>query len=234
MHEAEAAYLRHLATVAETWESPGVLAVRTGVASNTENGVLSTTASIAPETIAFLIEWFAGTPASWLALDPAIGPALVAAGCTAGSDAWSMEHSVEVDASPTDDLVRAVSSEADLAAWLGVLVECGWYEDTAPVRRLYTSLGFDEDSAVRLYVADDGAAAAFYDPPTVLLTTVAVLPRSRRRGIGRALALARLDDARRRGCTKALLAPSPDGAKLYESLGFEYRRQPSGHWFHLP
>ena len=78
-------------------------------------------------------------------------------------------------------------------------------------------------------------ASAFYaGGGTVMLTALAVLPDSRRQGIGRALALARLQEARKRQCELAVLAPSPDGAKLYETLGFETHPQPPDRWFYLP
>ena len=48
------------------------------------------------------------------------------------------------------------------------------------------------------------------------------------------LTLARLRDARARGCTSAILAPSPDGRKLYASLGFRTQPQPPGYWYYLP
>ena len=34
--------------------------------------------------------------------------------------------------------------------------------------------------------------------------------------------------------TLAVLDPSPDGAKLYESLGFDVHRQLTDRWFYLP
>jgi GNAT superfamily N-acetyltransferase len=77
-------------------------------------------------------------------------------------------------------------------------------------------------------------ASAFFGEKLALLTAVAVLEPERRRGVGRSLALARLREARERGCTRAVLDPSPDGAKLYATLGFETHRQPPDRWFYLP
>lgn len=68
----------------------------------------------------------------------------------------------------------------------------------------------------------------------MLLSAVGVLDDEQRRGIGRALAATRLREARKRGCAIAVLAPSPDGAKLYTSIGFETHRQPHNRWFYLP
>jgi Acetyltransferase (GNAT) family len=64
-------------------------------------------------------------------------------------------------------------------------------------------------------------AGSFHARTTVLLTANGVVAASRRLGIGSALARARLRDARTEGCEFAVLAPSPDGAKLYKALGFQ-------------
>lgn len=228
VHEVAAAYLRHLASVAESREVDGALAVRTGIASNTENGVVSTAAHLDPELIADLIEWLADVPASWIALDPALGPALVAAGCRPETEAWSMHGEVGNPLSPSHE-VRPVRTPAELDEWLAILRDCGWWDEVDPARRLFAALGYDG-----LYLAEDGAASAFFMPPVVYLNSVAVRPSAQRRGIGRSLALARLREARGRGCTSAILAPSPDGGKLYRSLGFEPQPEPPGYWFYLP
>jgi hypothetical protein len=66
------------------------------------------------------------------------------------------------------------------------------------------------------------------------MTDSAVLPEARRRRIGRALALTRLQFGGENQCTRAILAPSPDGAELWRSLGFVESRQPRNRWFYLP
>ena len=119
--------------------------------------------------------------------------------------------------------MRVVRRRAERTAW----------------RSLQVGLALDRSAPSRLYVAvrdgrPVGLASAFFGEEIALLTTVAVLERERRRGVGRSLALARLREARERGCTRAVLDPSPDGAKLYETLGFETHRQPPDRWFYLP
>jgi GNAT superfamily N-acetyltransferase len=226
--ELQAAYLRCLASVTECREVEGAVAVRTGIASNTENGVVSTAARLDPAVVNDLLGWLEGVPATWIALDPALGPSLTAAGCAPESGAWYMESLIgEIEQLSHD--VRAVSSAKELNEWLTVVRDCGWYDDIEPARRLYTALSYEG-----LYLSDDGAGSAFFSPPVVLLNTVAVRPHVRRRGIGRSLTRARLLDAKRRGCTTAILAPSPEGGKLYASLGFRTRPQPAGRWFYLP
>ena len=106
---------------------------------------------------------------------------------------------------------------------------CGWCETEearAALKALYTGLGLAREAPLRHYVASrDGAvagmASAFSTGDAVVLAAVAVLPAARRRGVGRALALARLREAREHGCELALLSPTPDGSELYETLAFE-------------
>jgi ribosomal-protein-alanine N-acetyltransferase len=56
------------------------------------------------------------------------------------------------------------------------------------------------------------------------IQTIAVAPEARRRGLGRALMVALLDEARRRAATEVFLevrADNPNAEALYVSLGFE-------------
>ena len=56
------------------------------------------------------------------------------------------------------------------------------------------------------------------------IQTIAVAPAARRRGLGRALMVALLDEARARRTTEVFLevrADNPDAQALYTSLGFE-------------
>jgi GNAT superfamily N-acetyltransferase len=228
MHEAEAAYLRYLGDRFETLELDGVYAVKSGLSSNTENGAVSA-GPVGAETAGAVLDWLGGVPASWIAFDPSAGEVLVAAGCTPEADAWQME--APLDALDLSATPHEVESGTVLERWLDVHTQCDWFDDVDAARRVYGALQGDR---FRLYVCDGGAASAFFMETTVLLTSVAVVPDARRRGIGRALAVARLREARERGCTTALLAPSPDGAKLYASLGFALGRQPAGHWFYCP
>ena len=130
----------------------------------------------------------------------------------------------------------------DAVADRDVAGACGWFEShdgRRALRDLYAGLGLDVAAPLRHYLAlrgreAVGMASAFFTPEAVMLASVAVLPEVRTQGIGRALALARLQEARLRGCELALLAPSPDGAALYATLGFESRPQPPDRWFYAP
>jgi GNAT superfamily N-acetyltransferase len=231
-------------------ERDGVYAVRTGIASNAENGVVGGGAPASAETVRDLIAWFdeRRLPASWLVPEgdgrAATAGTLEAAGCKSERSGWEMRAALEelTLELPGDADVRSVRGESDLEAWLDVAGACGWFEsedERGAWKEVELGLAIDGSGPTRLYVAfrDDqpvGMASAFFGEEVVLLTAVAVLERERRRGVGRALAAARLHEARDRGCTLAVLDPSPEGAKLYESLGFETHRQPPDRWFYLP
>jgi ribosomal-protein-alanine acetyltransferase len=78
----------------------------------------------------------------------------------------------------------------------------------------------EEDGAVDGYaglLAPAGAGQAD-------IQTIAVAPHARRRGLGRALMVALLDEARQRGAHEVFLevrADNPNAQALYLSLGFE-------------
>ena len=61
-----------------------------------------------------------------------------------------------------------------------------------------------------------------------------MVDRERRQGIGRALAGERIRAAHERGATTVVSALSPDGWKLYQSLGFRSVGVTPDRWFYLP
>ena len=254
--EAHVAYLRHLGSApgAEVRESGDLFAVRTRVRSNSENAVVSGAgARVARATAEELAGWFEewGVPASWLCAEgdrrAATVETLAAAGYAAERSAWEMQARIDalaLDAGGTSAATRIepVASAGALDGWLEVAGACGWFEtgeSRGAMRDLFAGLGLGGSAPLRHYVALRGASAvgmasAFFTREAVLLASVAVLPALRRQGIGRELALARLREARDRGCALALLAPSPDGAALYAALGFESRPRPPDRWFYAP
>jgi GNAT superfamily N-acetyltransferase len=225
-------------------ERDGIYAVRTGVASNTENGVVSA-GVVDAATVRDVIAWFdeLRLPASWLVAEgearAATAATLGAEGCRAERSGWEMRAALDtLDLEHDAADVHPVDSERRLEAWLDVAGACGWFENEDE-RRAWRELQRGLTEPTRLYLAlrggrPAGMASAFSSEEVVLLTAVAVLEDERRRGVGRALAVARLREARARGCTLAVLDPSPDGAKLYESLGFDVHRQLADRWFYLP
>jgi GNAT superfamily N-acetyltransferase len=63
---------------------------------------------------------------------------------------------------------------------------------------------------------------------------MAVVEEERRRGIGTALALMRLQEARRLGCDLAVFGTTPESASLYEQFGFTTQPVEGRRWFYLP
>lgn len=250
----QAEYLRHLGTApaSEVYERDRLFAVRTGVASNSENAVLSADrldSSLVSNAIGWLAQW--AVPASWICAEGngrcETARVLEAAGCRPDDESWEMSVPLDrLDLSGAPGAVGAtvapVSSERELDEWLHVAGACGWFENAAErraLRELHDGLSLDPSSRTRLYVARRrgsavGMASAFYGEEIVLLTAVCVLEDQRRAGVGRLLALTRLREAVERGCTLGVLAPSPDGAELYRTLGFEMHNQPPRRWFYLP
>jgi GNAT superfamily N-acetyltransferase len=247
--QAQADYLALLATLplVEVRREPGLLAVHTGVDSSTENGVVGNRASaaIAEE----LVAWFAEreAPASWLAPapEPGLDEVLLRTGCR--PEQTGIDMGVRLDALPEVAVpagieVEPVTDEGGLDEWLELAAACGIVTEPSarePRRELMLALGLDPGAPVVSYLARRagravGIAQAFYPGESVALLHVAVAEGERRRGIGRALVLARVQEARRRGCVQAVLGPSADGAKLYEALGFETAPSPGDRCYYLP
>lgn len=85
--------------------------------------------------------------------------------------------------------------------------------------------GLGHDLPLRSYLATQdgslaGCAQLFLDGSVAGVYDVAVLPAFRGRGVGRALTLAALADARQLDARIAVLHASPMGAGLYQRLGF--------------
>jgi len=241
--EMQAEYFAHLreAPSADVREGDGYVAVRTGAASNTENGVVCSGADVPVDE---LVDRLRGAPASWLCTedvhdDALLVSALVAAGCRPETASWEMWASLDAIELPARDVaVRVAEDEAGVAAWLDLAASNGWFDDPSergPFERLYRELALRDDARVVLYRAgEDAFASAFYGDGTVLLTQLVVVERARRRGIGTELARVRLEEARRRGCARAVLSPSREGLAFYQRLGFALARTPPGRWFYLP
>jgi GNAT superfamily N-acetyltransferase len=237
---AQVAYYRLLAASphAATWTVGTGFAVATGLWSNTENGVAASDANA--DEVAAAIDRFRelDAPATWLGADDPLAELLVAAGCRADEDGIDMGARIdELDLSEqaVGVEIRVAGDERQLAQALGLMARHGLLDERGRDRaqRLYASAGarlvhllaLDGDSLV-------GTASAFYDDDVVLLQHVLVDPAARRRGIGLALALARLREGRDRGCTTAILAPTPQSRGLYEPLGFTVT--PMERVFYLP
>jgi GNAT superfamily N-acetyltransferase len=236
--EAHAERFRYLAGSgrADFRRGPGVLAVATGAWSNTDNGIVLEREDVDEALIADLVRWF-GAPASLICSGfdapdelrgrlARAGLSEEATGVTSGANLRELELSPP---SPPEGVAIAEATSADdLDDWLEVALATGIYEHRdrrpLPLRHWVARRG---DRPV-------GLATAFFLSGTVLLEHVAVIEEERRRGIGTALALERLHEARRFGCERAVFGTTPESATLYERFGFTTQPDEGRRWFYLP
>jgi ribosomal protein S18 acetylase RimI-like enzyme len=229
---AQAEWLRRLAASprAQVRGLGDGFAVRTGVHSNTDNGVVCDEADDA--AIDEVIAWI-GAPAQWLVgAGSALGSRLVAAGCRPERSGVVMGAAVAdlpAAARPPDG-VEIV--DADLARWLTVAAATGLVEDAARAADLLDAV----PGVTRLLALRDGEpvgiAGAIAVGDTLYLQYLAVLEAERGRGIGRSLTAARLRAAP--GCRRAVLDPTPDSIPFHRRLGFELRPALRDRVYHLP
>jgi GNAT superfamily N-acetyltransferase len=95
-----------------------------------------------------------------------------------------------------------------------------------PRERLYASLGLAGDRPLRHYLAwlncrPVGVSQLFLGRGAAGLYCVATLRDVRHKGIGTAITLAPLQDARALGYHVAVLAPSREAQSMYRRIGFE-------------
>lgn len=130
-------------------------------------------------------------------------------------------------ARPGPATVRRVETERDLAAWEEIWT--GEAPNPATLRAL-ASAGLGTKRTVHHLLAEvDGVAvgcgAAVVAGRTLAVEHIVTVASHRRRGIGSQLTAAALAVGRGHGARHAILTASPDGAGIYERLGFE-RREP--------
>jgi GNAT superfamily N-acetyltransferase len=104
--------------------------------------------------------------------------------------------------------------------------------------RAYASLAFDDSRWVPYVGVIDGKVVAstilMHDRDAAGLYAVAVLPEYQRRGIGGALTLRALADARQRGVSLVTLRASEAGAPMYARLGFREYCRIQQYWWTPP
>lgn len=215
----------------------GTLAwVLTGIDDNTYNGVLQTqlAAEDADDAIGATLSYFraGATPALWYVTPgsrPAdLGERLRRQGCFELDPGMGMAADLErlPPPAPVAGLtIRRVADADDLARW------CAVYEGEPLRRQLYASLGLRDNVPLRHFVGllDETPVATssiFLGQRAAALLHVEVRPNARRRGIGTAIVLAALHEARTAGYRTAVVAPSAEGQPLYARLGFFTYRCP--------
>jgi ribosomal protein S18 acetylase RimI-like enzyme len=115
-----------------------------------------------------------------------------------------------------DDLVLARWVETMLEAFELPPTWSDWFEQRC------SALGYQAWSHYLGYVDGQpvGTASSFTTDDVVGIYNVGTIPQARRRGIGAALTLQALADARARGARHAVLHASEMGVSIYRQLGF--------------
>ncbi len=224
--------------VVSTRVDPNAIAVRSGAGSNDLNAVVSTPGFV-PD-IAMLEKlrgWWNGVPASWLVEEPdeALTQVLLNAGWLPDrTGRWCArplgQSSHLPNASVSEGVaLEPVTADDDLELWLDVASGCGWIED--PVDRgvrgdLLRPAATDPRQGMWVARLDDRPAGMVRGwcserEPVVEVVDVAVRASVRRRGVGRALVSRVMAWGTTRGASEVVAAPSPDGWRLFDALGFE-------------
>ncbi len=181
-----------------------------------------------------------GAPGSWHVgpsmRPPDLGERLMAHGFDYGGDDIGMAVDLsalrEAPRVPENFLVGRVRDERDLAAWTRTLaggfgegpVEAEW------VGEMYRRVGLGDDAPWRHYLGRLGGepvatSTLFPGAGVAGIYFVSTAEHARRRGIGAAVTLAALRDARGMGCRVGVLGSSEMGYPVYHRLGFrEYCR----------
>lgn len=131
------------------------------------------------------------------------------------------------EALPPGVTIRRVDAQllpVFIAVLLGGFGFPEWVEE--PLRDFMRHLGLGEDDPAQSYIAfvdaePTAVSSVFYGAGVAGIYNVATLPAFRGQGIGRAVTLQPLLDARRSGYRAAILHSSPMGVNLYRRLGFE-------------
>ncbi|GAA2832361.1 acetyltransferase (GNAT) family protein [Leucobacter komagatae] len=221
----------HLARAGDATRSTALAWFRTGAPHEELNGVLYATAAALGDAVAE----FGRTPALWHSW-PERPEFDVEAQLRARGFEFVEEEPVMTlalgsgsgspsTARPGPATVRPVETERDLAAW----EEIWTGEAPNPVTlRALASAGLGTDRTVHHLLAEvDGVAvgcgAAVVAGRALAVEHIVTAASHRRRGIGSQLAEAALAVGRSHGVRHAILTASPDGAGIYERLGFEAR-----------
>ena len=175
-----------------------------------------------------------GVPGSWHVgpsmRPPDLGGRLIAHGFEYGGDdigmAVDFSELPEGVPVPGNLVVERVRDEAGLAAWVEAL---GWGFGEGPVEaewvgEMYCRLGFEgswRHYLGRLAGEPVATATSFFGVGVAGIYFVCTVERARRRGIGAAVTLAALREAREMGYSVGVLGSSEMGYPVYRGLGFE-------------
>jgi GNAT superfamily N-acetyltransferase len=228
---AEVEYLRILAgsPLVESRGCGDGFAVRSRIASNTENAVVCDHADDA--TIAELLAWL-DVPAQWFVKDPTdLRERLVAAGATPERTGVVMGMRLDRPLPPPPPSAVEIAPVRDsdtLAAALAII------DDDARWIEVLASLDLHGPLEHRVALQNQqpvGAATFLNHDDTLYGLHLAVIPHARRSGIGSALMHHVLHHTSARA---AVLAPTPETVPFYRRFGFELRPYLHERAFYLP
>jgi len=121
--------------------------------------------------------------------------------------------------------ISRVHTDMDLRNWVSVWAFDSSEEVMGDLTDIHRQFGFDGQNPWRYYVGlVDGKPVAtsllFLGEKAAAIHWVVTLPAWRRRGIGAAMTVRALNDARAAGHQLAVLTASPEGIVVYRKLGF--------------
>jgi ribosomal protein S18 acetylase RimI-like enzyme len=224
--------------VADCTASDGIYRWRTPIQHPWFNGVLASRppdgdeTSLIQETVAFfqarstgLITWWVEPDlpfASWGA--PLQAHHFGVSSSTPGM-ALELADLPESVPAPPGFTIQTVSDPARLETWAGVFAAGFGVPDhfAAAFKELLNGIGLGLPFRHYLGILNGRPAASstlFLDESVAGIYNVAVVPAARRQGLGAAITLAALQEARQMGCATGALQSSEMGYRVYQRLGF--------------
>ena len=235
---AHATWVQRRLPGATVVEDEGLLLSDSGLPCDTFNFICRArlAAGAAPSRAADAIAHFrrSGRPFSWW-VGPAdrpkdLGDVLVAQGLEAAESELAMAAVLSAlePVAAIPGLAIARVRTADELETFASLSAANWTPPDLQVVRFY-QMGaaqlLQDDCPLALYVGrlegePVATAEATIAGGVAGLYNISTVPAFRRRGIGSAMTLQPLHDARTRGCATAVLQAAPDGVSIYERAGF--------------
>ena len=171
--------------------------------------------------------WWTGPSTQPLALGRHLEQAGLEHAFEAPAMGVDLEAINETTAPPNDFTTEEILDEAGLQVWCNVMTPIYQFPDFAADAwfRMLASLGLGAEKPLRHFLAriDDkpvATASLYFDAGVAGISNVGTLPDNRHRGIGTALTVATLQEARTAGYRIGTLFSSVMGQPMYKQIGF--------------